>query len=268
MISLYNYTEYRPYIRDRFAQMPKEGYGQALRLAGFLGVHTTYMSQIMKGTKSFSLEQAAKASEFFGHNEAESDYFLGLVELDKAGSDPLKKIILGRLEKQKNQASELIKRLKASAVFDEQAKARFYSDWSYSAVRQLIAIDGFQDPDAIALRLNLPLKNVNSIISFLLIHGLCKEVGGKLVLGPTSTHLESSSPWVGSHHRNWRARGMETFAQDSAAKLYYSCPMTISKEDALKVREQIITFLESLDPLIEKSTSEEFFCLNIDWFVG
>lgn len=265
MIILYNYSDFRAYIRDRWSEMPKEGYGQSLRMATFLKVHTTYVSQVMKGHRSLSMEQAAKVCEFFGLSEMESEYFLTLIELDKAGTQELRSILERRLRKTREQFTDLSKRLKASG-FDEKAKAQFYSDWIYSAIRQMTALPAGQSPEGIADALNLPLIRVQEALSFLLAHGLCKEVDGRLAIGPTTTHVPQSSPWVISHHRNWRHKGAENIHRVDASQFYYTSPMTLSANDAMKIREMILQFLESIDPVIDASPSEELHCITIDWF--
>ena len=89
---------------------------------------------------------------------------------------------------------------------------------------------------------------------------------GKLAIGPSSTHLESQSPWVISHDINWRLRSVELMRWRQDDSLRYTAPMTLSAKDARKVREMIVQFLEKIDKVVEDSPSEELHCLTIDWF--
>ena len=269
MISIYNFSSLRSYIQAYFGQMPKGGHGQSLRLANHLKVHTTLVSQVLSGSKNFSLEQAARAVSFFGLLEEEAEYFVLLAQRERAGSKELLEILDRRLEEIKTNARNLSTRLEAKKNLSEAEKSVFYSDWIYSACRQMVAIPGYQSEEQIATRFGVAHKKVREVMRFLLDAGLClKDEKGKLKVGPQSTHLESSSPWVRVHHLNWRQRAQENYLREDEVKLHYSCPMTISKKDAQALREKIIKFLESLDPLIEKSPSEELYCLNIDWFTG
>lgn len=109
-------------------------------------------------------------------------------------------------------------------------------------------------------------KQTKTILDFLLSTGLCKEEKGKIVVGPSSTHLEASSPWVRVHHANWRQQALQHLPQEENGKLHYTAPLTVSAEDALKIREMIVQFLEKVDKVIDPSPSEEVRCLNIDWF--
>jgi uncharacterized protein (TIGR02147 family) len=266
MNSVFNFSDYRKYMVARFAEMPKRGYGQARRLADFLQVHTTLVSQVIKGRKTFTLEQAASACEFLALNDLETDYFLLLVQIDRAGSQALRRTLSRQLERLKAQSKELVNRLSSKGKLSEEERAIFYSDWAFSAIRQLTAIKGFQRLDVIADYVGLSHRRVREIIDFLLKVRLCVEKDGQLHIGPASTHVESSSAWVRLHHMNWREKSIEALSRDAPAKLHYSAPTTLSRADAEVVREMIVRFLESVDRVIEPSISESLYCLNVDWF--
>lgn len=266
MVSVFEFTEYRSFLVRRFKAMPKEGYGQSNKLAIYMGVHTTLVSQVFKGHKTFTLEQASLATEFLGLTDLESEYFVLLVQLDRAGNESLRKILRRQLAQLKKNSAELVNRLQVEKKLSDEKRAVFYSDWTYSAIRQMTAIPGFQQLENIASHLGLSKKHTKIVLDFLLSTGLCKEEKNKLHIGPSSTHLESSSPWVRVHHMNWRQKAIEQMTTEEAAQLHYTAPMTLSHKDALAIREMIIQFLEKVDKVIDPSPSEELRCLNIDWF--
>jgi uncharacterized protein (TIGR02147 family) len=266
MVSVFNFKDFRIFIRAQWKVLPKAGYGQSRKLAEHLGVHTTLVSQIMQGDKAFTLEQAAGTCEYLSLNDLETDYFLLLVQLDRAGAPLLRKALTRQLETLRTQGRELSTRLVAKGKLSEEHRAIFYSDWIYSAVRQLTAIEGFETAEKIAAHLNISKKRIKEAIEFLLSVGLCKEDHGRLHIGPASTHVESSSAWVRLHHLNWRNKAIEVLNQDRLAQLHYTAPMTLSRADAEQIREMIAKFLESIDRVIEPSPSESLHCLNIDWF--
>lgn len=266
MISIYNFNDAKTFVSARFEVLPKRGRGQALKLSQHLGVHTTLVSQILKGLKTFTLEQASLTAEFLELTEAETDYFLLLVQLDRAGNESLRKNLKRQINELKKSAKELVNRLKSDTKLGEEDRGVFYSDWSYSATRQLTAIDGFNSEEEISKTLGLTRKRTKEVIDFLLRTGLCIEKNGKLAIGAKSTHLESSSPWVRVHHINWRQKAIEKINIHSESQLHYTAPMTLSAKDALQIREMIVKFLESVDKVIDPSPSEELHCLNMDWF--
>lgn len=266
MISVFNYSDYRKFLGDYFSSMPKAGYGQSRRLAEALNVHTTLVSHVMKGKKAFSLEQAIGTCEFMALSEAETEFFLLLVQAERAGTPALKKHLARQMEKLRAHSKELVNRLSSKRRLTEEDRAIFYSDWAYSAIRQLIAIKGYQRIEEIAEYFRLPRRRTKEIIDFLLRVQLCAEDKVGLKVGPATTHLESSSPWVRSHHVNWRQKSVESLNREDASKLHYTAPMTLSRTDAELIREMIVKFLESIDQVVEPSVSEGLYCLNIDWF--
>jgi uncharacterized protein (TIGR02147 family) len=266
MISLYNFNDYRAFLKARFMELPKAGHGQSLRLAEHLKVHTTLVSQVFQGHKSFTPEQGVLTAEFLGLTEEESEYFLLLIQWERAGNEALRKNLQRQIDKHKKQAQELVNRLQSNVTMSEEQKAVFYSDWTYAAVRQASALKDLNDLDSISERLGISRKQTKKIVDFLLQAGLVREEKNKITVGPSSTHLPSHSPWVKVHHRNWRQRALESLNTEDETKLHYSCPLTIAKKDAALLREMIVKFLEATDKVIEPSASEEIYCLNVDWF--
>ena len=103
----------------------------------------------------------------------------------------------------------------------ESIRAVFYSNWKYSAVRQLTAIPGYSSIDKIAEALQLSLRTSKDVMDFLVTHGLCVEKKGKFQIGPSATHLEASSPWTYVNHLNWRQKAMEEYRTENRSTLHY-----------------------------------------------
>jgi len=266
MISLYNYSDYRIFLKDFNLSQPKNGRGAARRLAAALSIHSTLMSQILSGSRSMTLEQASLAAGFLELNEVEAEYFVLLVELDRAGNLALKKIIDRRLKQIKEQSQNLTHRIKYERSLNEAERSIFYSDWVYAATQQIIALSPSLTVEEIAIRLKTPRRRIKEVLDFLMAAGLVLQTEGVLSIGTKSTHLDKSSPWINSHHRNWRLKALEALNDQSANQFHYSCPLTISKADAEQIRELLIKLLEKVDVIIEPSASEEVYCLNLDWF--
>lgn len=266
MKSIFEFDDYRRYLRDKLKEMPRQGYGSLRRLAEHLQVHTTLVSQILKEKKQFTLDQAALCADFLHLNELETDFFVTLVHWDRAGNPTSRKWIERQKDRLRKQARELSQRVAAVRELNEEQQAVFYSSWKYSAIRQMTAIPGFDDLDAIARRLDLPAQAVRDCLDFLLSVGLVKDEKGKLRVGPSSTHLDRSSPWLRVHHANWRERGLVSLDQTRPEDLHYSLPLTIATKDVERVRERLLQAIESIHEIVDSSQSEELCCLTLDWF--
>jgi uncharacterized protein (TIGR02147 family) len=266
MASVYEFNDYRKFLAKQLSIMPNQGYGQMSKLASHLGVHSTLISQILKEHKNLTVDQAALVADFFGMNELETEFFVLLVSLDRAGNWAAKNIYKKQLQKIKDQVRNISQRVTVAAKLNEEQRAVFYSDWAYSAIRQSVSLPGIDTVDAIAEFFQFPRNKVQYFLEFLIKTGLCTVANGKLKSGPASTHVDAKSPWVRVHHTNWRQRAMHSLDKIQNDDLHYTSPLTLSKADAKIVQEKIIQFIEQINKVVDPSPSESLFCLNIDWF--
>jgi len=266
MVRVFEFSNYREYLKKRLKDMPNSGYGKMSELSRFIGVHTTLISQILKGHKDLTTDQAILACEFFGLNSLECEYFVLLVNYDRAGNQSAKRFYKNKIQKIKEQSQNISERVTADLKLTDEQRAVFYSDWAYSAIRQSVAIPNVNSIEEISRYLDLPMEKVNSYLNFLLQTGLCKLVGKKITVGPSSTHVEASSPWVNVHHANWRNRAIHSLNFTDLSDLHYTSPVTLSASDGELIKEKLIQIIEDVRSIVDPSPSEKMYCLNLDWF--
>lgn len=234
-------------------------------MAIHLGINSVVMSQVFRGDRDLSLEQALGVATFIGFTEMERDFFLLLVQKDRAGTHELKVVFEKQLQALHTAAQSLKNRVKHQKFTDED-KATFYSQWYYSAIRLGVSIPELNSTSAIAEHLNLDRPLVAKVIEFLLKHKLIVEKGDNLEMGPQVTHVGHDSPFVNRHHSNWRLKSLQGMERITDADLYYTGPMALSQEAATSIRKQLIELVEKTTKLASNSDSEVLRCLNIDWF--
>jgi uncharacterized protein (TIGR02147 family) len=265
-MTLFQYGDYKKFVNERVAAMPKGGRGEFQRIASVLNMHSTTVSHVFKGDKELTLEQSAGLCQHWGLNTQETDYFVTLVELSRAGSPGLKKIFQTRLEEIKKTSTQLKNRIPKDVELSDADRARFYSQWYFSAVRLLCDIPEMGNIDRIAKHLNIPVGKANEALQFLLQCGLIVEEKGKLKLGPGRTYIEAGSTMVHRHHGNWRVKATDLYPRMNIEEDFaLTSPMTLSREDALKVRELLMKSVEKILAINKPSSSEELRILNIDW---
>src|SRR3954463_5460814 len=96
-LSIFEAETYKDYVLKRFEALPGKGRGEMRRLSLALRVHTSLLSQVFRGSRDLTLEQAMGAAEYFGFTQSETDAFVTLVELARAGSPALRKHFETRL---------------------------------------------------------------------------------------------------------------------------------------------------------------------------
>jgi uncharacterized protein (TIGR02147 family) len=273
-MNIFEFSDYKTFVRQWVAERPKNGRGEFRRMAAHLEVSTTMMSQVFNGDKQLSLEMASELADYFGLNDLETDYFFLLLHFQKAGHHRLKAKFKKRIDEARQKAQQLVVRLPRDKELSlprdkelsETDKAVFYSSWMYSGVRNLCAVVGFRDADAIAQRLNLPRAQVQKVIEFLLQVGLCALKDGELTVGPQRTHIGSESLLTPRHHQNWRILGFSRMMHSTDDNLFYTGPMSLSRETVDRVRAELPAFIEKINKWVIPSPSETVRCLNIDWF--
>lgn len=266
-MNIFQFEDFREYVFREIKSKPNGGRGELLKISKHAKLHTTSLSQILKGDRVISMEHALSLAEYFGLSEAETRYFLLLIQYDRAATKELKAHLKKQIDESKSEHTELVRVLNRDRVLSEHEKALFYSNWFFSGVRVLTSIPGFQSTDAIARRFGLSKQLVNEVVQFLLSTGLCEEKEGKLQPGPQYTHLESGSKFVSRHHSNWRLLAMNKHPTLSQEELAYTSPMSLSVNAAQEVREVLVEAVRKVNQIRENSVScETTFCLNLDWF--
>lgn len=265
-MTLFEFDNYKKYVNGRIQKMPKKGRGQYLKLANFLSVNSVNVSQIFKGERDLHPEQACELCEYFGFTDLESQYFMALVEYERAGTQKLKKVLKKRIEDLRAKAQDLKHRLKQDVQMTEEAKAIFYSGWYYSGIRLLTSLKGFRTPDEIAAYYAMPVAQVTRVLEFLTSAGLCLEEKGSYKMGPSSTHLGSNHPLVPKHHLNWRVKAISKLEKISEEELFLTLPASLSHQAMKEIRKELVAAIERIIAKIDSGPEERMACLNIDFF--
>lgn len=263
---IFEFEDYKKFSLKHIKRLPNAGRGQLQKLAQFLAVHPTLISQVFRGDKNLTSEQACRAAEFFGMNDQELGFYLALVERERAGNLILKKHWQSRIESLREENRTVSSRLSPTYNLSQSKKIEFYSSWQYSGIRLGTSIPKLQSPEALAERLGLSVKRVREVIEFLVESGLCVYEKGQVKMGPARTHIPADSPLVTRHHLNWRLKALEAHENLRKHELAFTAPVSIATKDREKVREIILQAIERINKLMDETESQELSCLAIDWF--
>lgn len=268
MTEITDHKDYREYLKRYIEKLPKAGRGFSAKLAKAISVSPVIISQVLNGTRSFSMEQAFAVTKELGLSPLETDYFIHMVNLDRAGNWELKEFYEDKLKALSMQLGQVKSRLKNKKELDDKAKAFYYANWYLTAIRLLINNPKYNSPGSIASELDLSLDKVNSALAFLEEYDLIAKTENGFEWKGTSTHIPSDSPLVNRHHQNWRTRATVTMESErkQETEVFYTAPMIIDKDTAKKLRKKILHFLSENAELITSAPSEDLFCLNLDLF--
>lgn len=236
------------------------------RIAEVAGCNTTYVTHVLKGVAQFSLEQSERISKRIGHSRSETEFFLLLVQQNRAGTVALRSLLLEQLDRQVSEHFDFQKRLKFEGTLSQENQAIYYSAWYFSAIHVAISLPEFQTRSALSRYFGLTEDTVNDALEFLVSRGLATQDGGKFKVGSVSLHLGKNSPMIRKHHGNWRVRAIQSMDHLRESDLHYSSVVTVSKADADRVRSIMVKAIEEIREVVKNSKDEGVFAYTFDLF--
>lgn len=267
MASIFEYRDYKAYLRDFVAEQGPSRKGLKTEMARAMGCQLAYLSQVLHKSADLSLEQGIRLAPTLGLGEAERDFFLLVMQRSRAGTAELGRHFDRQIKQALETRLNLKERLKGRSVLSAEDQAEYYRHWATSVIHMMLTVPAFRTKQAIAERLRLPLDQVTTSLDFLLSVGLAVEEQGVLRTGETQIHLGKDSPLSSRHHANWRLRAIEARGRQSPEDISYSSVLTMSREDAGRMQRMIADFIEESRRLIHASPEEEVFAFCIDYFV-
>src|ERR1700722_7138089 len=179
-MSVFDTREYKVFLKSWVTSQPQKGRGLLSRMAEETALSPAMISQIFNGDKHLSPEAANDVARFVGLNDDETEYFLLLVNLARAGTASLRDRLERKARAEQKKATETGKKMRPTHELPEIVNALFYSHWLYTGVLLLASGPQFGGVDSISHHLHIPRLQIQRIVDFLLQHGLCELKKGRL----------------------------------------------------------------------------------------
>ncbi|WP_413584881.1 TIGR02147 family protein [Bdellovibrio sp. HCB274] len=265
-MDIFEYNDYRKMLQDWLVLEKKQHRMTASSLAERVGVHPTFISQVLKGAKDFSSEQWLATCSLMKLSELENDYLQVLLQQNRAGTKEARAYFQKKLDEILKRRLQLQERMKDHKQLTDEDRAVFYSSWIYSAVRLFAACEGGQTLEQLAEKFQISKSKMEEILGFLCRTGLCKFEKSKYHMGEQHVHVPANSPFVVRHHTNWRLRAINSLEQTTPEELNFTAPMSISNKDFTIIREKIVKLIQEAVEVAKASNSEDLATLTIDFF--
>lgn len=264
-MGLFRARDYREVIRQK-TEENKGIHGYKGRLAQAAGCQRAYLSQVLAGSVQLTPDHAAGLAQFWRLEPVERDYFLELVNLARAATPTLRRLIESRLETLKISQESVSGRIKKPKIESVQLQSRYYSAWYYSAIHILITIANFRTIGAIAKRLKLSEDTVGAALSTLEQMNLAKRE--KEIWLPVSfdLHLPSQSPLNSINHLNWRLRAVEDSQKQVEESVHFTAVYSMSEKDIEDLKSRILQLISNSREIALKSAEKELVSMTIDLF--
>lgn len=264
--TVFDYHDYKRYLSDRIESMPNHGRGERTRLADALKCHMAYISQVFNGPADLSLEQADILNEYFGHTSEEGDFFLLLVQEERAGTKSLKERFKSQRKSLLEQRQLLKKRLQFTDILPLETQLTYYSAWYFSAIHFCVGIPKYRTREKLSEYLQLPLPTVTKALEFLVSAGLISEKGKHYERKIDRVQVPIDSPMNIKNHTHWRLMGLNSIELNRNEDLHSSTVITVSESDALAIREVFVKAIEEVRRITKPSKDEKLCCYTVDFF--
>jgi uncharacterized protein (TIGR02147 family) len=263
--SIYNFSNYKEYLMSRVGH-PGQRKGIKSLLAKALQCQPTYVSQVFNGNADFSAEQADIINRFFGHSRDESIFFLLLIQKNRAGTRSLKEFVQVQINELLAKRMEISERIGQSAALTQEQQSTYYSSWHFAAIHVALTVPQLRTKESIGRYLRIPVKKIAEVLKFLLETGLIQTNGLEYSTTPMQIHLGNDSHNITKHHSHWRQQALESLERAELTDLHYSTVVSLSREDALQIRERILEEIKTNQAIIKDSLEEELFAYTLDFF--
>ena len=264
--SLFDFDEYKAYVLARIETAPNAGRGMRAQMAQAMGCQVAYVSHVLAGDRHFSLEQAEALSRFLALRPDEAEFFVLLVEFNRAGTKQLAQLLGRQLAKRRADFRHLKNRVATHAMITPEDQALYYSSWQYQAVRMLLTLPDCRTAPTIARRLTIPLERVTEILVFFLEKGLARETPRGYETTAAEIHLGSDSLLISKLHSNWRVQTLQALDRKNPDDLHYSGAVTLSHSDFQKVREIWVKSILESHKVIRTSKEQRLCVLAADFY--
>jgi len=241
--------------------------GAVKQLSEAVNCHSTFISHVLSNKAEFSTEQALRFCKYSSFDEEETDYFMDLVNKDKAGDTDTKKYYEEKLAKKKEEHLNLKNRLKVAETLTPDQQSIYYRSWLPQAVHLHCHLPGKHTIASLATSLGSTEQQIRSTTSDLVDLGFIEESDNCFVLKNNLVHLGKDSPIIAKSHYNWRIKTtQELMSRSSTKDSHYTSVFTASEATAQKIRELIINHIEETRELIIPSPSEKLYVFCLDFY--
>lgn len=266
MILVFDYDDYKDYLKDLEAERSSVQKGFRSRLAEVLTCQNAYISQVLNGHAHFSLEQGLIVSQFLKHNELEGRYFLLLIEHERAGTKELKKYFQNDLQLLREKFLNIKSRLDVSRTLDLENQSIYYSNWIYATIHILVTIPEYRDLTKLISAVPASADIIKNAVLFLIAAGLLIEKKGLLCPGPAQLHLDKSSPHIRQHHTNWRLSAIQSLTRINETDIHYSTVSSLSIKDVEILKSRLIKVISDYVKTVQDSKEETLYNFNLDFY--
>lgn len=264
-MSIYQYGSYVAYLKEVFPTSGPER-GRRSALVKYLGCQTSFISQVLGGRAHLAMEHAIKVAEFLRLSAQETDYFITLVQKDRAGSKALRDYFEDQLDVKKKNAQTIRAQVMVEDVPSEYEQYIYYSSWIYAACHILCALPEYRDRNKLRSYLGIEASMFEQCIDFLKKASFIEEDESGLSIKRFRVHVDAKSPMIDKHHVNWRIKAIEQIEKRNPEDFHFSGIYGIARKDAKVIHDILLNQLKTIEDVVKDSKEDSPYILLLDFW--
>ncbi|RYZ57907.1 MAG: TIGR02147 family protein [Proteobacteria bacterium] len=265
-MSFFSCTNYREIIRFQLKEhSPKRGFQSTL--AKFLGCSPSFLSQVLKDKVHLTPDQAALFCDFWKLNQLECDFFLNLVNLERASTVELQAKIAKWIDalRSKGQKQGFHSQTERSIPLEGDA-VQYWSAWHYPAVYEGISHAIFKTREDIAERFSLPMATVDQILSKLKSFGMIEEKNRIWKATNKNFYETDDVALTKLFHDEIHRHSLEKYDAPQDEDLHYVQVAGIAKSEIPELKQMILDLINRQRLKMKRSGDQELVCFSYHLF--
>lgn len=264
-VSIFEFTDYKEYIEAHVKDLGSP-WGYWGKLAQAIDCQPAYLSRCLKDKTHLTMDQILAMAREWSLSQRETEYLVDMLEMARAGRHENQNYFSEKLKRLRTENENLKNVVKRDSLEKVQDQALYYSSWLWMAIHFATSIRELQTAERLSKRFHLPPAQVSAILEKLLSLGLVIKKGDQWQFHSGEFHLEKKSPLIAAHHQNWRTLSVADAQNPESDGLHYSAVYTLSKKDFLRLKSEMLKWIDSSNKIVGKSDEEEIIAFTMDLF--
>lgn len=263
MRSIFDYSSYRLYLRDRF---PPRGETRGRRkfLAEHLGCQLSLIGLVLTERAHFSEEMLCEVAEYLHLTENERDFFLLLASFERAGSHKLRGVYEKRIWRIRQEHRRVEEAIRSKTELPAEVMSQFFGNWLNIAIYVAITIPDRNTIEKLEQLFVWPREQIEIAVQFLVQNGLIRREKGRLLPGARRVHLKRTSTLAPPGHTSWRLEATRHIQANKDSNLHFSAAYSVSRSDYERMRTVLEDALVSCEKIVGPSKDESLVVIGID----
>ena len=240
--------------------------GQMTKAAEALNCQRSYLSRVVSEELQLTPDHAFNLARFWRLKDDERDYFLALVDFERAGDPDFKTFVKLKITTLKKKYESVQERTERTSLSVDAHQATYFSSWIWSAIHFLTSIPQYQTPEKLAERVGIRVDSLLPYLTMLESQGFVERRRDKWIYLAGEFHAPKDSPLVSFLHQNWRTRAVLNSQNAKADGVHFTQVQTLSLDDYQKIKDLLMNFISESSRIAGPSRPEECIAVTCDLF--